>query len=276
MTHLQRSGLIYLYLVPPAVAALGFGIGQVNISLYLSLWVVNICLMSAAIWQLIKRPSNLAEKKSDGWTNGALLLIIPWMLFSMFAGMGRPPTTIAGWVATATEQQARFTILIIGGISGFMGFALLKVKLNDQSERLYSTLGFAALTVAIPFFLLNMTFWGFYLTDAFRYFITLPPGKRPEWYPPIRTFFYVISVIEVALIYLTTILFAIALKKTNILSDRSGRWYIIMASIGLVLGVLPPSSPEPFSTAAYLSAVPAIPFIMPYLIGVRLLRYNKN
>lgn len=232
--------------------------------------------MVTAVRQLIKRPSNVADGKSDGWISVAVLLIIPWMLFSMFAGMGRPPVTIACWVATATEQQARFTMLIIGGISAFMGFALLKEKLKDQNERLFSTLGFTALSIAIPFFLLNMTFWGYYLTEVFRYFITLPAGKRPEWYAPVRTFFYVISVVEVALIYFSTLLFAIALSRKNILSDRSSRWYIVVASIGLLLAVLPPSCPEPFSTAAYLSAVPAIPFIMPYLIGIRLLRYDNN
>ncbi|GAA4325750.1 hypothetical protein GCM10023149_28270 [Mucilaginibacter gynuensis] len=275
MNRSQKSGLIYLYSVPPVAAAIGFGIGKVNVAVYLTLWGVNICLMLLAVWQLTKRHPNAGGRKSEGWTSAAILLIIPWMLFSIFAGMGPPPVTIAGWLDTATEQQARYTILICGGIIALMGFALLKVKLEDEGERRYSTLGFTALGVAIPLFILNMVFWGYYLTVIFQYFVTLPIGKRPEWYPPVKMFFYVISVVEVSLIYLATILFAIALKKTGILNIRAGYWYIVIATIGFVLVILPPSSPEPFSTAGYLAAIPAINFIMPYLMGVRLLRFSK-
>lgn len=272
MNRAQKSGLLYLYLLPPVVAAIGFGIGQVNVLIYMTLWVVNVCVILLTVWQLTKRVPNAGEIKLKGYTNAALLLIIPWILYSIFAGMGPPPVTIAGWVATASEQQVRYTILICGGISSLMGFALLRVKLENQGERLYATLGITVLGLAIPLFILNMAFWGFYLTEAYRYFLTLPLGKRPEWYAAVKKFFYVISVIEVALIYLATILFAISLKKTGIMSRSAGWWYVIIAIIGIVLVVQPPSCPEPFSTAGYLAAIPAIPFIMPYLIGVCLLR----
>lgn len=275
MNRSQKLGLIYLYLLPPVVAAIGFGIGKVSVFVYLPLWIVNICLIFTAVRQFIKRMPNAGEIESESWIGAGLLLIIPWMLFSVFAGMGPPPVTMAGWLATSTEQQVRYTILMFGGISTLMGFALLKIKLQDQGERIYSILGFTVLGIAIPLFILNMAFWGYYLTDVFRFFVTLPVGKRPDWYPPVKMFFYVISVVEVALIYLATILFAIALKKVHILSIRGSCWYLVFAIIGIVLVILPPSVPEPLSTAGYLAAVPAIPFIMPYLMGVRLLRFNK-
>lgn len=275
MTRLQKLGLIYLYLLPPIVAAIGFGIGKVSFLIYLPLWAVNICLIIMAVRQLTKRMPNAGEIKSKGWISAGLLLIIPWMLFSIFAGMGPPPATMVGWLAASAEQQVRYTILMFGGISALMGFALLKTKLQDQGEHIYSILGFTVLGIAIPLFILNMAFWGYYLTDVFRFFVTLPVGKRPDWYPPVKMFFYVISVVEVASIYLATILFAVALKKTHILSIRASCWYLVIAFIGIVLVILPPTIPEPFSTAGYLAAVPAIPFIMPYLMGVRLLRFNK-
>jgi hypothetical protein len=232
-------------------------------------------LMFTAVRQVTKRMPSAGEIKPEGWASAGLLLIIPWMLFSVFAGMGPPPVTMTGWLATSTEQQVRYSILMFGGISALMGFALLKIKLQDQGEHIYSILGFTALGVAIPLFTLNMAFWGYYLTDVFRFFVTLPLGKRPDWYPPVRMFFYVISVVEVALIYFATILFAIALKKTHILSIGASCWYVVIAIIGIVLVILPPSLPQPFSTVGYLAAVPAIPFIMPYLMGVRLLCFDE-
>ncbi|RYG15570.1 MAG: hypothetical protein EOO07_15115 [Chitinophagaceae bacterium] len=256
-------------------AAIGFGIGPVSVFVYVPLWAVNVFIILLAVWQLTKHKQCAGEFKAENWVSAAILLIIPWVLFSIFAGMGPPPVTMVDWLANATEQQVRYTILIFGGISALMGFALLKVKLEDLGERLYSSLGLTVLGLAIPLFILNMAFWGYYLTDAFRYFVILPIGNRPDWYPPVKTLFYVISVVEVALIYLATILFAIALKNTGILSIRASYWYIVIAVIGIVSVILPPSLPEPFSTAGYLAAVPAIPFIMPYLMGVRLLRFNR-
>lgn len=276
MNSAQKSGLIYLYFLPLAVAAIGFGIGHVNVSLYLPLWALNVFVIVLAIRQLTKGNPNVEETRSESWTSAALLLILPWILFSIFAGMGPPPVTMAGWLATASEQQIRYTILIGGGISTLLGFALLKLKLENQGERLYATLGFTVLGVAIPLFILNMGFWGYYLAAAFRYFVTLPLDHKPQWYPPIKLFFYVISVIEVVLIYLSTILFAISLKKAGVLSNRACYWYVIIGILAIVLVVSPPSWPEPFATASYLVAIPAIPFIMPYLMGVRLLRFKQH
>jgi len=274
MNRLQKTGLIYLYLLPLVVAVIGFGIGKVSCYIYIPLWTLNACLISLSVWQLIKSGRNDSKVKFSSWTSAGLLLIMPWMLFSIFAGMGPPPVTMEGWLATSTEQQIRYTILIFGGVFALMGFALLKTKLQDQGERIYSVLGYSVLEVAIPLFILNMAFWGYYLTSVFQFFVTLPAGTRPDWYPPVKATFYVISVVEVALIYFATFFFAFALKKANILSIRASRYYIFIAIAGILLVLIPSSWPEPFSTAGYLAAIPAIPFIMPYLMGVHLLRFN--
>ncbi|GAA4329181.1 hypothetical protein GCM10023149_33680 [Mucilaginibacter gynuensis] len=212
MNHLQKIALAYLYSVPLATAGIGFGIGHAEVPLYTTLWALNFCLMSIAIWQLKTTRSIGID---SGWTNAALLLIVPWMLFPLFAGMGPPPLKLADWVTTATEQQVRYTVLIAGGIIAFMGFALLRVKLQKRSETVFSTLGITAVGIAIPLFILNMIFWGYYLTDAFKIFVTLPQGKRPDWYPPVKTLFYLISVIEVVLIYFATALAIVELGEVR-------------------------------------------------------------
>ncbi|TWR24803.1 hypothetical protein FPZ43_18070 [Mucilaginibacter pallidiroseus] len=228
--------------------------------------------MLVAIRQLIRQQSNQKGIIAESYIGAALFLIIPWMLFPIFAGMGPPPITISDWLATSTEQQVRYTILITGGVIAIMGFALLKSKLENYGERFYSTLGFIAISVAMPLFILNMVFWGYYLTEVFKYFVTLPQGKRPEWYLPIKSIFNVISIIEVWLLYCATALFAIALHKVNVLTYRAKQWYLVIAVIGMILILLPSSVPAPLSIASYLAAIPAIPFIMPYLIGLSLLR----
>jgi hypothetical protein len=271
----KKLSLAYLCFVPLIVVAIGFGIGHVSYKIYLLVWLVNACLMITAAWNLggYQLKSNNREIKQQVTT--ALLLFTPWLLFSIFAGMGPPPATLQGWVNTAAEQQIRYTILIAGGILFALGSALLKVKLQSAGENLYSAMASAAINISLPLFIINMAFWGYYLTDAFRVFIQLGAAKRPDLYEPIKSLFYVMSIAEVLLMYLGTVLFAVSLKVTGLFNPVACRYYIIFGLAGMVLVVLPPSWPEPFGTAGYLVAIPAIPFIMPYLIGVHLLKHTK-
>jgi hypothetical protein len=170
------------------------------------------------------------------------------------------------------EQQIRYYILILGGVVAALGVCLLTDRLKKAGEGTYSQLGFVAFLIAIPLFVLNMAFWGCYLVEAFKTFAGLPPGQRPEWYVPTRELFYGISLVEVVLIYLATAAFAASLKTVGIFQPAVCRIYILLSFLGVVLAVLPPSFPEPFATASYFVCIPAIPFVMPYLMGVNLLR----
>ncbi|SEN61972.1 hypothetical protein SAMN05192574_103691 [Mucilaginibacter gossypiicola] len=272
----QSLSLGYLYLVPLIVVAIGFGVGHVSYKIYLPVWIVNACIMVAAVWNLGAHRLTNDSPEIKQHVVAALLLFAPWLLFSIFAGMGPPPSTLQGWVNTAAEQQIRYTILIAGGILFALGSALLKAKLQAEGESLYSAMASAAINLSLPLFIINMAFWGYYLTDAFRAFIQLGVAKRPDLYEPIKSLFYVISIAEVLLIYLGTVLFAVSLKVTGLFNPVACRYYIIFGLAGMVLVVLPPYWPEPFGTAGFLVAIPAIPFIMPYLIGVHLLKHTKN
>jgi hypothetical protein len=133
----------------------------------------------------------------------------------------------------------------------------------------------AAINLAVPLFIINMAFWGYYFTDAFRVFIKLGGTKRPDLHGPIKSLFYVISIAEVLLMYLGTVFFAVSLKVAGLFNPVACRYYIIFGLIGMVLVLLPSYWPEPFGTAGFLVAIPAIPFIMPYLIGIHLLKHAK-
>jgi hypothetical protein len=114
---------------------------------------------------------------------------------------------------------------------------------------------------------------GYYLAvDAFQVFATNPTAKRPDWYVPIKSLFYVISVAEVALFYLGTCFFAVSLKRTGLLTATAFRWYFCCSLVAALLLLTPSNWPEPFGTASYLVAVPAIPYVMYYLIGLQLLK----
>lgn len=267
---------IYLSLVPILAAIFGFGIGHISYKIYLPIWIINVCLMIASAWVLGLHVIRNNDVEKKHLALGGFFLIIPWILVSIFFGLGAPPDTPAGWVATATEQQLRYFILIVAGVFISFGFAVLREKLKNTSGNLYSLLGFIAIIIAIPLFIINMIFWGFFLTESFKILVASASEKMPEWFMPIRKQFGLISVVEVALTYFATAAFAISLNLTKWLGNTTSRIYIAISLLAFSIIVLSTFCHEPFVTAGFVVSIPAIPFFMPYLIGINLLRRAGN
>jgi hypothetical protein len=138
-----------------------------------------------------------------------------------------------------------------------------------NKEKIFSTLGLGLMTLGMPLFVINMAYWGSFLSEAFRNFKT---AHRPDWYLALRELFFLIGTVEVSMIYLAIAMFALALGKTGYFKVAAVRTYVIVSLCAALINLIPPSAPDPFSTMSYLVCIPAIPFIMLYLIGVNLLR----
>ena len=267
---------LYLSFVPLIAAIIGFGIGHISYKIYVPIWILHSCLMLVAAWILGAHVIRSQDSEKKELAIAGMLLIVPWILFTVFAGMGPPPDTAAGWVATATEQQVRYCILIGGGVLATLGFALLRNSVKEANENVYSLFGFTAMLIAIPLFIINMAFWGSFLVEAFKSFEASASKTRPDWYAPSRDLFNTISVVDVELTYLATAAFAASLKAIGWFKPTACRIYIIVSLLGFVLNLVPSSSPTPLVIAGYLVSIPAFPFIMPYLMGVNLLRRLGN
>ena len=271
----RKTSRIYLLLVPLLVVVFGFGIGKINYKIYLPIWLINVFLMVMASWILGLHIINKKTEKTH-LAAGAFFLIVPWILVSMFFGLGPPPDTATEWVATATEQQVRYSILTVAGVFIALGFNLLKEKLKAEGENYYSLLGFVAIIIAIPLFILDMLFWGFSLTESFKILVSTNSEKLPEWFKPIRVLFGMISLVEVALTYLAITFFAVSMNRIGWLGKTSSKIYIMISLFAFILIVLSAFLPEPFVTAGFAVSIPAIPFLMPYFMGINLLRRSGD
>ena len=273
--NLKRNvSQVYLSLVPLLGIIFGFGVGYISYKIYLPIWIINVCLMVTAAWFLgghvIK--NNDAERKH--FAAGAFFLIVPWIIISMFFGLGPPPDTHAGWVATATEQQARYLMLVIAGLFIAFGFSVLREKLKDTKGGFYSLLGYTAIMIAIPLFIINMIYWGTYLVELFKIVVASSSEKMPEWFLPTRKIFGLISLVEVALTYLAIAAFAASLRAAGWLSKTACRVYIGISFLGFLIMSL--SFIKPLETVSNFASIPAIPFLMPYFMGINLLRRAGN
>lgn len=267
---------MYLTLVPFLTAAFGFGVGPIAYSIYIPAWLVNVLLMGLSAWALGANTLRSVDNNRKDVARVGVVMIIPWALFSLFFGMGPPPATITGWLETAAEQQTRYYVLVIGGVVAACGFALLAQYLAKAGEGFYGALGHTLIKIALPLFVLNMLYWGQFLPEAFQGFTDPVSTERPAWYIVFRTFFYHVALVEVALLYLATALFAAGLHTAKIFNTTACRIYMVLSVVFMLLSVLSMDLPEPLGTLSYITSVPAIPFIMPYLMGVNLLRRAGN
>lgn len=267
----KTLSLIYLSLVPPVVAALGFGIGHVSYRTYLPLWILNVIIMTAAAWNIGLHVIKSGDKIKTHAALGAFFLVVPWILVSIFAGFGPPPETATGWVETGTEQQVRYFILVIAGVFIAFGFSFLRHQIKNH-ENIYSQLGYVAIIVAIPLFIINMIFWGNYLPEVFKIMVASNTDKMPEWSLPIRKEFGFVSAIEVALTYFAIAVFVQSLQKAGWFTKGASIIYIIISLIAFAIIILSAFFPDSLQIPGFAVSIPAIPFIMPYFIGVNLLK----
>ena len=268
----KRVGFLYLSIVPFATAAIGFGIGHTDPRIYIPVWLLNSLLMLFAI-AVLSHPVLVKKKEQSAQVFiTALFLVLPWMCMSLFAGMGRPPTNSPDWVASSGEQQIRYDILIVCGISVTIGLALLKEKLRVAGESFYSQLGFVAIIIAIPFYIGNMVYLGAYLAETLPRLMHTPVTQRPDWYLALRARFVLESVVQVSLTYLATAAFVGSLKKVGWVNPSGSRVYLLFSLLGFILSLMPSDVPDALAIPSYFVSIPAITFIMPYFFGLKLLR----
>ncbi len=207
----------------------------------------------------------------------ASLLLIPWMLLFIISGIGAPPfNNPAEYVVTAAEQQARYSFLLVGGVSITFGFAILREKLKKSGEEFYSWLGLIAIMIAVPLFIVNMAYYHSFLLETFRIRVASASEKMPEWFTPMKSEMLIIMAVEVAFTFLSTAAFAASLKSAGWFKKTASRIYIIISLLCFLSAVLVIFAPDPIASACSIVCIPAIPFIMPYYIGINLLRRVGN
>lgn len=146
----------------------------------------------------------LSKSQSKISSRTASFFIFPWILFTIFAGMGPPPETALEWALNANEQLFRYSFLIAGGISLTIGFIRFEKELQDTTGSGYAGLGSVLMKIVLSLFILNMAYWGYFLTNVFITYSAVHAPARPTWIKTVGEVFIIIRMVEVALIYFAT------------------------------------------------------------------------
>ena len=230
---------------------------------------VLFAAISTAAWTLGARAIRADVQSRRQLALAGTLLLTPIAMVALFwVGIGAP------WVASAAENQMRYLVLIAMALAAAGGFVALKEALNQASERLHSTLGFAAVILACSLYLI----WDAFVFGA--YFAQEHGGTMPTAIVSLHPFRDLVLSLAGALTYVATAAFAASLARTQWLGRKASVAYIIVSFIALffiVIKVLerpdPAAASQPWYTIpGFILGVPALPLIMPSLLGVVLLR----
>jgi hypothetical protein len=201
------------------------------------------------------------------------LLVTPFALVALlWVGIGAP------WQATSTENQMRYLILIVMSTAIAAGFVALKETLNEAGERLYATIGFTAIILGGALYLVFNIF-GFGAAFGKEH-----TGEVPVAILSLRDTIDLLLFVAGFLTYLATAAFAASLGRVQWLRRGAARAFIIVNFVALLfLVVRGVRFPDPKALSApwytqpgFIVGIPAIPFIMPFLLGVVLLRRAGN
>lgn len=264
----RKPGFWYLALVPYLSAIIGFAAGGFPDTVTYPVWLLHSCLM---VFLFLHSGPN-AGPAALRWRRAGWFLFLPWVLFSVFAGFGPPPDTPAVFLTLVTQQQIRYSLLAIGAVLLVTGFQLLSHQLNVRGRNRYVSIAKAILYPGAILFILNMLYWGFYLAHAFRQ-LDLDNPVRPGWYMAMREWFNWVGLAGVGLCYLSTALFSLSLKQYGLLGSKTANVFCGISLAAMLLVFIPASAPMPLSGLAYFLSIPAIPFILPYHIGLTLAFY---
>jgi hypothetical protein len=183
----------------------------------------------------------------------------------LWPGLGPP------WVATPPENQMRYLVLAAMTISIVVGFVVLREALGEADK---NSVGFATILLAGPLYLIFDAF-GFGIATA-----RLHGEGIPLAFHDLNAVIDLILFLAGALTYIAAAAFAISLGQAKWIGLGAARAFAIVSLVALLLLVIRGLHfPDPHALSApwytnpgFIVGIPAVPFIIPFLFGVILLR----
>jgi hypothetical protein len=269
MNTVRRMSYVFLCIVPflnfVVVGVRAFRVPGV----YQAVGVAYFAAIAIAAWTLGARAirADAQDRRLLG-VAGTLLVTSFALVALLWVGLGAP------WQATAAENQMRYLVLIVMATAIASGFVVLKEALSEAGERFYATVGFAAIMFSGPLYLV----WNTFAFAAF--FGKEHAGEMPAAIVSLRDMLDLLLFVAGFLTYLATVAFAASLGRVQWLGRRATRAFMIVNGVALLFLMirgLPYPDPRTLSAPWYTNpgfvvGIPAVPFIMPFLLGAVLLR----
>ena len=237
--------------------------------LYQVIGIIQFAAMGFAAWTLGARAITSTSRAPRLLALAGIFFITPFALLALlWVGLGPP------WQATPAENQMRYLVLTAMAIAIVVGFVVLREALGEADIKFRSSVGFATIMLAGPLYL---------LFDALAFGVStarLHGGEVPSAFRDLNTAIDMILFLAGALTYFATAAFAVALGQARWIGRGAARAFMIISLVALLLLVIrglhfpdPHALSTPWYTnPGFIVGIPAVPFIIPFLFGVVLLR----
>jgi hypothetical protein len=266
----RRVSYVFLCMVP-VLAIVVAGVRALRVpGLYHGIGGLLFAAIGIAAWILGARAIRaVGEEGGQRLALAGGFLVAPFALIALlWVGLGPP------WDATPAENVMRYLVLLVSSIAVSGGFVVLKDALSDAGERYYSTLGFAATMLSGAAYLIWMSF------ALGAYVMKVRDGQVPATIVSLHAVLDILLDVACILTYLATAAFAASFGRIRWLGRGATRAYVdanFIALLCLVMRGLSFPDPAALSTPWYtrpgfIAGIPAVPFIMPFLLGVVSLR----
>src|SRR6266404_8457570 len=269
MNIVRRVSYVFLCIVP-FLSFVVVGLRSLRVpGIYQGVGVAYFAAIVIAVWTLGRGAIRADVQGRRLLGLAGTLLIIPFALVALlWVGLGPP------WQATAAENQMRYLVLTAMAIAIVVGFVVLREALAEADVKFRSSVGFATILLAGPLYL---------LFDALAFGVStarLHGGEVPSAFRDLNTVIDMILFLAGALTYIATAAFAVSLGRARLLGRGAARAFMIVSLVALLLLVIrglhfpdPHALSTPWYTSpGFIVGIPAVPFIIPFLFGVVLLR----
>lgn len=264
----RRTCFVFLSAFPFVVLALGSPRALRIPGLHQALGAVVCASGVIAAWILGAR--KLCSEGAEGRPAalaGSLLFLPIALVALLWVGIGPP------FQATIEENHMRFLVLLADSILVAGGFVALKEALARAGEGWHSTLGFAAGLFG------GMSYVAC-VSVSLAMSIAQVNGQDLAPMKPLGNFYSVLEFVACLLTYAATAQFALSMGRAGWLGRGPARAYAAVSALFVVLllarGIEFPeisARTAPWYTRpGVIAGIPAIPWVMPVLLGVVALR----
>jgi hypothetical protein len=234
--------------------------------------VAVVVMIYGAAWTLGVHAIRADAERTRMLALSGGLLVAVWANFSLIAVLGTPQQ------ATAAENMIRYPLILIDALAIAGGFALLRETLCDAGERFYSMLGFAAIMLASPLYVI------FAATQYQVYRTIAGSGSLPPGMDSLDELSLILLFVGALLSYLATAAFATALGRVQLLGRTASRTFnalslgaALCAAMRVAEALGAAENPiwgfkHWYTLPGFALLIPAVPWIIPCLIGFFLLR----
>ena len=272
ISPLRRVSQVFLWVAPFISPILILAYRAGGLKLYALSGAALFLLMAGAVWILVADSVRTPTTNRRDALLPGVLLVASLDLVAITVTTGPPPTSAAEWVATQNVQHLRYVGLLVAGLLAWAGFDALTAMLQVAGERALSVLARSVTAISMALFTL-FTLGALTIPDLVAQ--QRNSGNTPTWASPLLILMSSWLSLYAVLTYLAASLYAMALGRVGLIGKFGGAVFVALgtiASILVLIAILTPNQSGTLTHGLFVLQIPAVPLILPYFVGVNLVR----